>query len=154
MLEIHGAHIEPLLTHVRELFREYADALGFDLSFQDFEVELAGLPGGYAPPDGRVLLGLWDAETAGCVVLRRIDETTCEMKRLYVRPEFRGHGIGKALAVAIVREARNVGYQRMRLDTVPWMTEAITLYESLGFRDIEPYRHNPIKGARYMELAL
>ena len=154
MLEIVEAHSDPLLTHVRDLFREYADALGFDLSFQDFKEELAELPGGYAPPDGRMLLGLWDAEITGCVVLRRIDETTCEMKRLYVRPAFRGRGVGKALAVAIIREARNIGHQRMRLDTVPWMTEAITLYESLGFRDIEPYRHNPIEGARYMELVL
>ena len=154
MLEFVRAHAEPHLSHLRELFREYADALGFDLSFQDFEEELAGLPGEYAPPHGAALLALQRGEVAGCVALRRIDPRACEMKRLYVRPRFQRRGIGKELAAAIIKQARQSGYQRMRLDTVPWMTAAIELYESLGFQDIKPYRYNPIEGARFMELLL
>jgi len=154
MTEIVQAHTEPHLSHLRELFREYADALGFDLSFQDFEQELVGLPGEYAPPEGRALLAWYEDHLAGCVGLRRIDPPTCEMKRLYVRPRYRGRGMGKELAVAIIDQARRIGYRRMRLDTVPWMTAAIALYESLGFEDTEPYRYNPMEGARFMQLIL
>jgi putative acetyltransferase len=136
----------------RALFREYADALGFDLCFQGFENELASLPGEYAPPSGRLLLAIQDAKPVGCVALRELDTAICEMKRLYVRPGYRGRGIGRQLAKAAIEAAQESGYEKMRLDTVPWMTEAIRLYETLGFHDIPAYRPNPIPGARYLEL--
>jgi ribosomal protein S18 acetylase RimI-like enzyme len=154
MLNFIQAESQEQMSHARELFLEYAASLGFNLCFQDFDKELAELPGDYAPPDGRLLLTVYGTQIAGCVALRKIEEGVCEMKRLYVRPAFRGKGIGKQLAVAIIEAARQIGYQRMRLDTVPSMKEAIALYRSLGFRDIEPYRHNPIEGAIFMELML
>ncbi len=154
MLRLVPAHAEENLVCIRELFIEYAEAIGIDLSFQDFADELANLPGEYAPPDGGVLLALVDGRPAGCVALRSFGEGICEMKRLYVRPEFRGRGIGLELAKAIIDQARTVGYERMRLDTIPSMKPAITLYESLGFKTIKPYRYNPIEGARFMELVL
>jgi putative acetyltransferase len=139
----------------RELFREYAAQLGVDLCFQDFEKELAELPGGYAPPAGRLLLATVDGRLAGCVGLRRLSENIGEMKRLYVRPGFRGSGAGKALALKIIEEARQIGYGRMRLDTIPSkMQAAVAIYRSLGFEPIEPYCHNPIEGATFMELDL
>ncbi|MCX6832268.1 MAG: GNAT family N-acetyltransferase [candidate division Zixibacteria bacterium] len=138
----------------RKLFSEYAAALGFDLCFQDFENELRELPGEYAPPDGCLLLA-HDGETAiGCVALRRIDKQACEMKRLYVRPEARGQKLGKKLAEATIAEARRIGYHRMRLDTLPSMSEAIALYRTLGFRETVAYRYNPVPGAIFMELEL
>jgi ribosomal protein S18 acetylase RimI-like enzyme len=144
--------IEPAedLSIVRELITEYAGSLGVDLSFQDLAHELATLDAFYE----HILLARDDDRVAGCVALRRIDETICEMKRLYVRPTFRGQDLGRKLAERIIEEARQRGYQRMRLDTLPTMTAAIPLYRSLGFVEIAPYRFNPVEGTRFMELAL
>ena len=135
---------------VRDLLEEYGRAAGVDLAFQNFDRELATLPYEYDP----ILIARAGGDAAGCVALRRIDDDTCEMKRLYVRPAFRGRSIGRLLAEAIIAEGRQRGFSRMRLDTLPSMSEAMALYESLGFADIEPYRYNPIKGSRYMQLEL
>ncbi|HEX3583414.1 MAG TPA: GNAT family N-acetyltransferase [Thermoanaerobaculia bacterium] len=135
---------------VRELLREYAAAIGVDLSFQDFEKEVESLAAFY----DRILIAKSGDDVAGCVALRHISDITCEMKRLYVRPAFRGHGTGRALALGIIEEARRRGYTRMRLDTLPTMSEAFALYESLGFHSIAPYRHNPVDGTKYLELEL
>jgi ribosomal protein S18 acetylase RimI-like enzyme len=143
------------LTHVRELFLEYAQSLGFSLCFQNFDKELENLPGDYSPPEGRLILVTFNHQPAACVALHKIDEEVCEMKRLYVRPQFRGTGLGRELAEKIIAEARQIGYKKLRLDTVePRMQTAVALYRKLGFREIAPYRPNPIAGALYMELAL
>jgi ribosomal protein S18 acetylase RimI-like enzyme len=140
---------------VRLLFREYADSLGFDLCFQDFEQELAGLPGQYAPPSGCLLLATVGDEPAGCVALKRLADGVCEMKRLYVRSRHRGTGLGRTLAEQLIREAKRLGYDAIRLDTVPSrMGAAVGLYRALGFRDIPAYCFNPIAGALFMELRL
>ncbi|MED1943813.1 MULTISPECIES: GNAT family N-acetyltransferase [Brevibacillus] len=138
----------------RELFWEYVDSLGVDLSFQNIAIELQNIPGEYAPPDGCILLALGNEQPAGCVALRKIDEQVCEMKRLYVKPEWKGRGVGKKLALAILDEAKIRGYSLIRLDTLPTMEPAIQLYHSLGFYPIEPYRFNPIEGTLYMEKKL
>lgn len=145
-------------THIalaRELFLEYAQSLGFSLCFQDFDKELGDLPGKYAPPVGRLLLAEYQSQVAGCVALRKLDNHICEMKRLFVRPQFRGKGFGRALADRVICEALQIGYIHMRLDTVePFMKDAVAMYRRLGFREIAPYCENPIAGALYMELKL
>jgi ribosomal protein S18 acetylase RimI-like enzyme len=143
------------LACIRELFLEYAESLGFSLCFQGFEKEVAELPGDYVPPEGRLLLATFEGQPAGCVALHKVAPEICEMKRLYVRPQFRSKGLGKALARRIINEARQIGYKKLRLDTVePVMRAAVTMYRTLGFREIAPYRPNPIEGALYMELEL
>jgi epoxyqueuosine reductase len=140
------------LDAVRGLFREYQASLSFDLCFQNFEAELAGLPGRYAPPTGQMLLAQHDGQVIGCVALRQIGEGLCEMKRLFVQPAFRGQGTGKALAQAIIEAGRRIGYKRMRLDTA--MEPAQSLYRSLGFLQIPPYQQVPVAGVVFMELEL
>jgi len=143
------------IDQARELFLEYAQSLGFSLCFQNFDEELAGLPGDYAPPQGRLLLGEYDSQVAGCVALHRLEAGICEMKRLYLRPQFRGKGLGRVLADRIIAEGRQIGYERMRLDTVePVMKDAVEMYRRLGFKEIAAYCANPIAGALYMELQL
>lgn len=143
------------IAQARELFLEYAQSLGFSLCFQNFDTELAGLPGDYAPPQGRLLLVEYENQLAGCVALHQLSEKICEMKRLYLRPQFRGKGLGRAIADRIITEARQIGYERMRLDTVePVMKDAVAMYRRLGFKEIAPYRANPMPGTLYMELEL
>ena len=146
-----AAEVEAVAT----LFREYAASLGVDLGFQGFAEEVAGLPGHYAPPRGVLLLALDGDAALGCAGLRPLHwPDVAELKRLYVRPQGRGHGLGMKLSQAILTLARDIGYRRVRLDTLPTMRTAQQLYEALGFRDIPPYRFNPVAGTRYMELLL
>jgi GNAT superfamily N-acetyltransferase len=139
----------------RLLFREYEDKIGLDLCFQGFEAELASLPGNYAEPDGRLLIASVDDSIAGCIALKKIDADTCEMKRLYVREEFRGQRIGIALIEHLISDARTIGYKRLRLDTFPpLMAKAVELYRSYGFREIPPYTIDPHPDLLFMELSL
>jgi len=154
MILIIPAHAKEYVEQVRELFKEYEASLGISLCFQNFDKELAGLPGDYAPPSGRLYLAFDDAQPIGCVGLRKISDEVCEMKRLYVRPLARGKGVGRKLVLRLVNDARRRGYQRMRLDTLPSMKRALALYQSMGFKPIEPYRENPVEGARFLELTL
>jgi putative acetyltransferase len=154
------AESAPQIAQARELFLEYAQSLGFSLCFQNFDQELAGLPGDYAPPAGRLLLAEFAGQLAGCVALHKLDSAIgdsaiCEMKRLYLRPQFRGKGLGRLLAETIIAEACQIGYQRMRLDTVePVMKDAVAMYRRFGFKEIAPYCPNPNPGVLYMELQL
>ena len=143
------------IEQARSLFLEYSEGLGISLCFQNFGKELAELPGAYAPPAGRLFLALSSEQLAGCVALRKLGDGICEMKRLYVRPQFRGMGIGRALTLHLIEEARALRYDVMRLDTLALqMNAAIKVYRSLGFREIEPYYDNPVEGALFMELGL
>ena len=154
MLRIYPVKTSEDIELVKGLFVEYADSLGFDLCFQNFEEELANLPGGYAPPYGCLLLAKYQDKAAVCVALRKLSDGVCEGKRLYVRPRFRGLRIGKRLVEAIIEEAQKIGYSLIRGDTVPSMQFAQALYASLGFKEIEPYCYNPIEGAKFIELKL
>ena len=142
------------VAEIRVLFREYAASLDVDLGFQGFEEELAGLPGAYARPGGRLLLATAGDEAAGCVAIRPLDGGIAELKRLYVRPRFRGSGLGRRLAERAIAEARAAGYRRIRLDTLPAMAGARRLYGDMGFVEIPAYRHNPVPGSAFLELHL
>ena len=154
MIEIVEANTDDLIAKARALFEEYAASLGFDLGFQNFDQELEDFPVQYSPPAGRLFLALAENRPIGCVGLRFFAKGVCEMKRLYVRPDFRGRKAGRLLAQAAFKAGKSIGYESMRLDTLSSMESANTLYQSLGFRQIPPYRHNPIEGAIYMELNL
>ena len=143
-----------MIEDVKQLFLEYAQSINIDLSFQNFEEEYEALPGKYGPPHGALILALVDGKAAGCVALHKLSENICEMKRLYVRAQYRGLGIGKKLVNIIIEYASKMNYQYIRLDTLPTMKKAQALYSSLGFYDIDPYVYNPIEGTRYMELQI
>ena len=153
-MRIIAAHSDEQLATVRQLFVEYARSLNIDFCFQGFEQELAELPGRYGPPSGRLLLALEGDAVVGCAALRKIDEGICEMKRLYVRPAFRGRGAGRLLVTAVLEAARECGYRLMRLDTLGSMKEAQLLYESFGFIRTAPYYENPTAEVVFMELNL
>jgi len=150
-MRIHNAESLEFILMVRELFMEYSASLGVNFCFQGFTEELANLPGEYARPSGRLFVVLDEERAAGCGALRRLDERTCEMKRLYLRPEYRGRGIGREITDALMNAAREIGYVQMRLDTLPSLTTAIALYRALGFREIPPYWANPVPGVVFFE---
>jgi GNAT superfamily N-acetyltransferase len=154
MTEIQKATLPEELPAIKRLFQEYADSLSFELDFQDFREELETLPGKYAPPLGTILVAKEKGETVGCVAVRPLDDGVCEMKRLYVKPSHRGKRLGRDLALAIIEEAKRLGYKTMRLDTVVEMKEASALYRTLGFRTIDAYCYNPLPSAMYFELKL
>jgi len=154
MIQIISAHAEVHYQYARDLFVQYADALGFDLEFQGFSRELATLPGGYVPPLGCILLAELSGNYVGCVALRPLENKICELKRLFVIPEYRGRAIGRTLACSVIDNARQMGYEKMRLDTIESMKVANGLYHSLNFRAIQAYCYNPLDNPRYMELDL
>lgn len=154
-MRIIQASTDDQIQEARLLFKEYEANIGVSLCFQNFDRELANLPGDYAPPPGRLLLAVENDNIAGCIALRKLGPQLCEMKRLFVRPEYRGTGLGRVLVEKIVDEARQLGYAHMRLDTMPGkMDKAITLYRSVGFVEIPPYCENPVADAKFMELDL
>ena len=154
MVELIHVSLPEEMPLVRQLFEEYAASLDFDLCFQHFDVELERLPGEYAPPEGTIVVAYLQGAPAGCVALRKWEEDSCEMKRLYVRPECRRKGVGRALAEALIAHARCLGYASMKLDTLASMREANELYASLGFKECQAYRYNPCTGPVFMELSL
>jgi len=154
-MDLVQAETSEQIETARELFREYQEWLGISLCFQNFDDEVANLPADYRMPNGRLLIAIKDSDVVGCIALRKLTDDACEMKRLFLRPQFRGQGLGREMVQRIIDEAREIGYERMRLDTLPrWMDQAIALYEQFGFRDIPPYYDNPVAGARFMELIL
>ena len=153
-LEIVEALTPALAVEARGLVDEYHRSVGTDLCFEGFAEELASLPGAYVRPGGRLYVATKDGRPVGCVALRALEADLCEMKRLYVRPEARGLGLGRRLATLVIDEARRTGYARLRLDTLPSMKTAIVLYQELGFAEIAPYCENPVPGAIFLELAL
>ena len=152
--QITAQYTQGMIEEIKQLFIEYSQSLGVDLDFQNFETELNTLPGKYVPPAGALILALVDGRAAGCIALRKVDENICEMKRLYVRDDYRGLGIGNKLISMIIEEAGKLNYSYMRLDTLPTMKKAQELYRSYGFYDIEPYVYNPIIGTKFLELNL
>jgi putative acetyltransferase len=154
MMNLLEAHTPEDLETVRTLFREYEQFLGVDLCFQGFAEELATLPGRYAPPSGRLLLAMEGTDAAGCVALRPLEDGVCEMKRLFVRPAYRGQGLGQHLAQRIIQEATTVGYTVMRLDTLDTLERAVRIYETLGFQRCAPYYANPLPSVVYWERTL
>ena len=154
MAEIVRANTDGLIAQAKELFQQYAESLGFDLCFQDFDAELDTFPVQYSPPTGDLLLALSESQPIGCVGVRFLEKGICEMKRLYVRPNFRGDNAGRELSEAAIEAGKILGYERMRLDTLPSMEIANRVYKSLGFVEIDSYRHNPLEGAIYLELNL
>ncbi|MEK6280704.1 MAG: GNAT family N-acetyltransferase [Acidobacteriota bacterium] len=143
------------IERTRQLFEEYVKWLGVNLCFQNYDKEVAELPGEYVPPTGRLYLATEAGEAAGCIALRKLADGICEMKRLYVRPQFRGKALGRTLVDRIIEDAREIGYDRMRLDTLPGkMDQAIAMYRALGFKEIERYYNNPYQTAAFMELDL
>lgn len=154
MTKIIHAKSQEQIELTRQLFLEYAESLGFDLCFQNFDKELANLPGEYAQPTGRLLLAVNGSASIGCVALRKFDEGACEMRRLYVKTEYRGRGIGKILTETIIIEAKSVGYRRLLLHTLPAMKSAFAMYRSMGFTEIPPYDPTPVEGAVFMDLKL
>ena len=153
-MRVRQAKTKTEIKEVRNLFREYETLLNVDLRFQSFEEELAGLPGKYSRPYGDLLIGLDGERIVGCVAIRRLEDSVCEMKRLFVRPEAQGTGLGRRLAQEIILVARELGYSLMRLDTLDRLTEAMHLYETLGFRRTDPYYENPLPDVVYWELEL
>jgi len=154
-MHIFRAETDEDIRNARTLFEEYAAGLGISLCFQNFDRELANLPGDYAPPDGRLLLAAETDQLAGCVAMRKLAPGLCEMKRLFLRSAYRGQGLGRVLVDSIINEARKLGYTHMRLDTLPGrMDQAIALYRSVGFAEIAPYYENPVEDAKFMELKL
>jgi ribosomal protein S18 acetylase RimI-like enzyme len=154
MLVIKQALTEKQIKSAKRLFIEYANSLGVDLNFQSFKEELEEFPGHYSPPEGCIFLAYYKKKLVGCVALRKFKEDICEMKRLYSRPKYRIKQIGKNLATMVINKSRELGYKYMRLDTLPFMKEAIALYLSLGFKEISPYRYNPFENAKFFELKL
>jgi ribosomal protein S18 acetylase RimI-like enzyme len=154
MIKIAEADTKEFVENAKKLIREYAQSLEFDLGFQDFDNEMVNFPGQYVFPRGCLYIALNANQPIGCVALRDLGQGICEMKRLYVKPHFRGQKVGKLLAEAVIKAARNMGYDYMRLDTIPSMRHANMLYTSLGFKQIAPYRFNPIEGATFFELNL
>ncbi|MEP6801233.1 MAG: GNAT family N-acetyltransferase [Acidobacteriota bacterium] len=154
MVEIVDASRPEEIADVRSLLLEYQASLDVDLGFQDFPEEVAGLPGAYAPPSGRLFLAREKGIACGCIALQPIDAQTCEMKRLFVRPSCRNSGVGGVLVSRLLDEARGIGYRTICLDTLPSMTRAAAMYERLGFKEIPAYRHNPVPGSRFMALSL
>jgi putative acetyltransferase len=154
-MQLIQATTEEQIETARELFKEYAASLAIDMCFQSFDQELQTLPGKYAPPDGRLLLAYVDDELIGCIALRKLDNRTCEMKRLFLRPNYRGKGYGRTMIENLIEQARDIGYQRMWLDSLPGkMDAAISLYREFGFKDIPAYYENPLEGVVYLERSL